>query len=205
MTPEYIVIHTAAFDGMDCDRDLIDQWHKARKWNGIGYHFVILNNKHSSKADGTLEYGRPKNIQGAHIKGLNSRSLGICCIGHGDKNDFTTKQYEILYRLLKELMIEFSVPVEKVIGHSEINNLVNTGEISSQYRTSKTCPGTKVDMNAIRLHLQEKTSEDEPSVSEIQSAITTLERSQHLFPNAADELIEFLNHPEVLEIKTHIT
>ena len=48
MTPEYIVVHTAAFDGQDCDRDLIDKWHKARKWNGIGYHFVILNNKHSS-------------------------------------------------------------------------------------------------------------------------------------------------------------
>ncbi len=202
MTPEYIVVHTAAFDGADCDRDVIDQWHKARKWNGIGYHFVILNNKHSSKADGTLENGRPKNIQGAHIKGLNSRSVGICCIGHGDKNNFTANQYESLYKLIKELMIEFSVPVEKIIGHREINNLVETGEVSSQYRTSKTCPGTKVDMNVIRQHLEENTSSDEPSTAEIQSAITTLEKSQHYFPNAGDELLEFLNHPEVLEIKT---
>ena len=201
MTPEYIVIHTAAFNGEDCDRDLIDQWHRARKWNGIGYHFVILNNKHSSKPDGTVEYGRPKNIQGAHIKGLNSRSVGICCVGHGDKSDFTSKQYESLYKLIKELMVEFSVPVEKVIGHREVNNLVDAGEVSTQYRTSKTCPGNKVDMNLIRQYLEETTASDEPSLAELQSAIATLENSQHYFHNANDELVEFLNHPEVLEIK----
>lgn len=29
MFPEYIVLHTAAFTGKNCDRDMIDQWHKA--------------------------------------------------------------------------------------------------------------------------------------------------------------------------------
>lgn len=160
MTPEYIVVHTAAFDGQDCDRDLIDKWHKARKWNGIGYHFVILNNKHSSKTDGTLEFGRATNVQGAHVKGLNNRSVGICCVGHGDKNNFTENQYKSLYKLIRDLMAEFSVPVEKVIGHSEINKLVATGEIASQYRTSKTCPGTKIDMDFIRQHLMGMTTDD---------------------------------------------
>jgi len=55
MTPEYIVIHTVAFKGKNCDAKMIDEWHRAKGWNGIGYHFVILNDRHNSKSDGTVE------------------------------------------------------------------------------------------------------------------------------------------------------
>ena len=61
MTPEYIVIHTAAFSGKNCDAEKIDQWHRQRGWSGIGYHYVILNDRHDNKADGTfvpIESGR---------------------------------------------------------------------------------------------------------------------------------------------------
>ena len=210
MHPEYIVIHTAAFNGKNCDRDMIDQWHKARNWSGIGYHFVILNDKHSQKADGIVENGRATNKMGAHVLGLNDRSLGICCIGHGDKNDFTAAQYESLYGLIRRLMTEFSIPLANVIGHREMNNLVEQELVSSRYRTSKSCPGNKIDMDFIREQLSsEMVSSDVeiPAFSDdarlaMANAIAVLQQHRAQFPNAQDELDEFIYHPEIIAM-TH--
>lgn len=210
MYPEYIVIHTAAFDGRNCDRDMIDQWHKARNWSGIGYHFVILNDNHSQKVDGSVEYGRPSNKMGAHALGLNDRSLGICCIGHGDKNDFTSAQYESLYQLIRQLVTEFSIPIANVIGHREINNLVEQDVISSRYRTSKSCPGNKIDMNFIRQQLSSSIVDSDVGLPEysdearlaMANAIAVLQQNRAKFPNAQDEFDEFIYHPEIIAI-TH--
>jgi N-acetylmuramoyl-L-alanine amidase len=210
MFPEYIVIHTAAFTGRDCDRDMIDQWHKARNWSGIGYHFVILNDNHRQKSDGTIENGRPTNKTGAHALGLNDRSLGICCIGHGDKSDFTPAQYESLYGLIRRLMTEFSIPVNKVIGHRELNDLAEKDIISSRYHTSKSCPGHKIDMNFIREQLPSSSSSSSSSSDHgpdefmaqsglaMRNAIAILQKNRAQFPNAQDELDEFIHHPEVI-------
>ncbi|SEK54342.1 N-acetylmuramoyl-L-alanine amidase [Colwellia chukchiensis] len=207
MYPEYIVVHTAAFNGKDCDRDMIDAWHKARNWSGIGYHFVIVNDQHSSKADGSVESGRPTNKAGAHALGLNSRSLGICCIGHGDINDFTPAQYQSLYRLIRRLMTEFAIPVEKVIGHRELNQLAERGVISSRYRTSKSCPGSKVDMDFIREQLpataalSDANEQPSPELREaIKQAVAVLQQHRSHYPNAQDELDEFIHHPEVISL-----
>ncbi|ARD43778.1 N-acetylmuramoyl-L-alanine amidase [Colwellia sp. PAMC 21821] len=208
MFPEYIVLHTAAFTGRDCDRDMIDQWHKARNWSGIGYHFVILNDKHSQKADGSIENGRPTNKAGAHTLGLNSRSLGICCIGHGDKFDFTPAQYESLYSLIRRLMTEFSIPADKVIGHRELNDLVKQNIISSRYRTSKSCPGDKIEMNYIREQLAHITASPEHETIAVSAesrlamsnAIAILQQHRAQFPNAQDELDEFIHHPEIISM-----
>jgi len=202
MRPEYIVLHTAAFTGRDCDRDMIDQWHKDRNWSGIGYHFVILNDKHSQKADGTIENGRPTNKAGAHALGLNSRSLGICCIGHGDKEDFTPAQSESLYGLIRRLMTEFSIPANKVIGHRELNDLAEQDIISLRYRTSKSCPGDKIDMNFIREQLPSSiaSTEHDAAASRLAmtNAIAVLQQHRTQFPNAQDELDEFIHHPEII-------
>lgn len=208
MFPEYIVLHTAAFTGKNCDRDMIDQWHKARNWSGIGYHFVILNDQHDLKTDGEIEIGRLTNKAGAHALGLNSRSLGICCIGHGDKFDFTLAQYKSLYGLIEKLMTEFSIPLDKVIGHRELNELAKKNIISSRYRTSKSCPGTKIDMDVIRNTLSQSHSlvKDEKAEIDLQSklamnnAIAILQKHRAQFPNAQDELDEFINHPEIISM-----
>ena len=47
----------------------IDSWHRARGWNGIGYHYVILR-------DGTVQPGRPEDAVGAHCVGHNAHSIG---------------------------------------------------------------------------------------------------------------------------------
>ena len=208
---EYLVVHTAAFPHRNCDRDLIDRWHRERGWSGIGYHYVIINDLHDDLEDGTVQEGRPPSRQGAHVLGINGRSIGICCVGHGDRQPHTAAQRRSLLNLLSDLMDQHpNATVDGVIGHREINDLVREGVVDARFRTSKTCPGTMVDMDEIRDQLRELRSREEepldedaprPSDEEIRTALDTLAAIPgSIFPNAHDELRAFLFHPEVLGI-----
>jgi hypothetical protein len=82
-----LVIHHSA-SSPDTTVGDIERWHKARgfkftkpkldyPYSHIGYHKIILK-------VGTIINGRPEDKIGAHCKGNNRNTLGICCIG-----DFT--------------------------------------------------------------------------------------------------------------------
>ncbi|HEX2205519.1 MAG TPA: N-acetylmuramoyl-L-alanine amidase [Longimicrobium sp.] len=159
---KYIVVHTAAATMRNVDAKEIDRWHKANGWQGIGYHYVILNDRHDHKAEGTLEKGRPIGEQGAHVAGINDVSVGICCVGDGDRDDFTPKQMARLLDLITELRRRFDVAVEDVIGHREVNDLIRKGIVNEKYKTGKTCPGRKVSMDEIRAALRERDQRDDP-------------------------------------------
>ena len=67
-----IVIHCAA---TRADKELtafdLDTMHRRRGFNGIGYHFYIRKN-------GDIKTTRPIERIGAHAKGFNRTSIGIC-------------------------------------------------------------------------------------------------------------------------------
>lgn len=150
--PEYIVWHTAEHgkNGVDFDTSAawIDKYHKKLGWKGIGYHYVI-------RKDGTIEKGRKETDIGAHVKGLNSRSLGICFSGHGGISPHTEAQIETGLRLTLNLMWKYFVPVDNVIGHREINRLIKQRMLSPQFATKKSCPGKLIDMDKVRDSLSE--------------------------------------------------
>ncbi len=152
LRPDYIVIHTAAHGSHGIDFDTtaaeIDSWHRANGWLGIGYHFVVRKN-------GAVEKGRSLWLAGAHAKGLNSRSIGICCSGHGDISPLTMQQLDGLLALVRRLQIKYDIMDRNVIGHRELNHLVDIGILGSAYRTTKTCPGNQVDMDVLRRLLSE--------------------------------------------------
>jgi hypothetical protein len=78
---ERIVVHTAATpEGRDIGAQEIDRWHRQRGWRMIGYHYVI-------RLDGTVEEGRDETIPGAHARGYNRTSIGICLIGGMDASN----------------------------------------------------------------------------------------------------------------------
>lgn len=156
----YIVVHTADYGGPNCDAEMINGWHvRERHWPGIGYHYVILNEKHEDWPDGTVQACRPIDRAGAHVKGMNLMSVGICCVGQGDLRPFTEPQMESLTALVIDLMRRFDVPLEGVIGHREVNRLIDAGlvpELDSRGRTNRTaksCPGRKVDMDLVRARI----------------------------------------------------
>jgi len=101
-------------------------------WSNIGYHKVILNGHLSSKhynesLDGSIETGRPldddnlleKGEYGAHVKGFNSQSIGVCLIGKS--NDFTPNQLATMIKTVKDLKGQFSNYDVKVVQHSDLD------------------------------------------------------------------------------------
>tara|TARA_R110000796_G_scaffold235140_1_gene354107 strand:- start:1100 stop:1507 length:408 start_codon:yes stop_codon:yes gene_type:complete len=114
-----IIIHCSATPpSMDVDASLIDDWHKERGWTGIGYHFLI-------KRDGQIEIGRPIDKPGAHTKGHNKSSIGVCYVGGVDSDmcpeDNRTSQqissFLMLLRLLKNIF-----PEALVHGHRDFSS-----------------------------------------------------------------------------------
>ena len=70
-----IIIHCSATkEGRNFTVADIDRWHRERGMRCIGYHFVIYR-------DGSIHVGRAIEEVGAHCKGHNSISIGICYIG----------------------------------------------------------------------------------------------------------------------------
>ena len=115
-----IIVHCSATrEGQDIDADTIDRWQKARGWSGIGYHYVI-------RLDGKIEYGRMLDKIGAHCKGHNSKSIGVCYIGgvaedgKTPKDTRTEKQKETLVTLLK--VLKRAHPKAQIHGHRDFAN-----------------------------------------------------------------------------------
>lgn len=144
----WLVFHTAGTpDGADTSAAAIHRYHRREKgWAGIGYHFVI-------RKDGTIETGRSLTKQGAHVAGLNDRSLAVAFSGNGDIYPLTEEQIKSGLDLGSRLCRLYMIDVEDVIGHREVNKLIERGFVSSVYRTAKSCPGTKVSPRKLRLAL----------------------------------------------------
>ena len=145
----FIVLHTAAWSG-DFDVEVCRAWHTARGWKCEGYNYIV-------KKDGTIqETLRGKDGVGAHCRGVNSESIGICLAGDGDKETWTDAQVEAVYPLLLALMEEYNVKLFRVIGHREI------GEFKHTFSTNKTCPGDAISMWRVRMKLKTLLQEKSP-------------------------------------------
>ena len=116
----YIIIHCSATKaGQDFHASDIDRWHKERGWDGIGYHQVV-------DLDGTVEPGRPESKAGAHCKGHNADSIGICYIGGLDKNgNPADTRTELQKAALAGLVASYKsrFPNAKVVGHRGMPNV----------------------------------------------------------------------------------
>lgn len=108
-----------------------------RGWDAIGYHYLIGNVRPYTK-NGEIYTGRSEEFEGAHTLGHNKNSLGICLIGNFDEVVPSKEQFDSLFSLLGQKMIQHHVPVENVMGHNEFVGV------------KKSCPGKFVDMDHVR-------------------------------------------------------
>lgn len=147
-----IVIHCS--DSSYGDAELIRKWHLARGFVDIGYTYVILNGYPDEIdckipqtpdwcLDGAIETGRTEEKVGAHCKGHNKDSIGICLIGN---RMFTLSQVVALCRLVREIRHRHGDGV-KIVGHYELDG-------------RKSCPN--IDMDHLREKLALMTSGDFP-------------------------------------------
>jgi N-acetyl-anhydromuramyl-L-alanine amidase AmpD len=105
----------------------IRRWHmQERKWSDIGYHYVI-------DRDGHVGNGRPVWRMGAHVRGHNATTIGLCLIGGAQsaatdkfEDHFTLDQDRVLRQLIVDLQKGYP-GIKKISGHN-------------QY-AAKACPG----------------------------------------------------------------
>ena len=132
-----IIVHCSATKaGQDFTATDIDRWHRERGFNGIGYHYVI-------RLDGKLEKGRDVALAGAHCKGWNERSVGICYIGGLDENGHpadtrTNAQKRVLYQIIMDLQREYNIL--QVLGHRDTSPDLNGDGVIEPYEYVKVCP-----------------------------------------------------------------
>jgi len=130
---DHIIIHCADTpNGTHYDIVTIDDWHRERGFSrtpearkmhredltSVGYHAVVY-------VDGAVALGRGVLEVGAHARGWNTRSLGVCLIG---RDAYTPLAWDALDTLVSEWRDLY--PVMSIIGHNEISE--------------KTCPGFDV-------------------------------------------------------------
>ena len=115
-----IIVHCSATpEGKDYSVDTIRKWHLQRGFSDIGYHYIIYR-------DGSIHMGRDEFVIGAHCKGHNSNSIGICYIGgcasdgKTPKDTRTSEQRQSLLKLLKELKVKY--PKASIHGHRDFAN-----------------------------------------------------------------------------------
>ena len=126
-----IIVHCSATrEGQHVTVQQIRQWHQQRNFADIGYHYVIY-------LDGTVHKGRPIEKPGAHCKGHNAHSIGICYVGGLDrqgkpKDTRTPAQKAALLSLLKELKKQY--PKATIHGHCEFANKACPCFNCSEYR-----------------------------------------------------------------------
>lgn len=117
---DMIIIHCSATpEGRDIKADTIRQWHLQRKFEDIGYHYVI-------DLDGTIEKGRDEDLVGSHCFGHNGTSIGICYVGGCDKymspkDTRTDEQIQAMTELLSVLMEKYGIPPQRIYGHNHFN------------------------------------------------------------------------------------
>ena len=114
-----IIIHCSATpEGRDVKMETIRDWHLKRGWSDIGYHYVI-------ELDGKIVPARPLERIGAHCRGENTSSIGICYVGGVDKDmkpkdTRTDAQRAALHSLLYDLTDNFAKAT--IHGHNEFSS-----------------------------------------------------------------------------------
>lgn len=109
-----IIIHCADTPkGHNFNVNDIRDWHKQRGWSDVGYHYIIT-------LDGTIQEGRKEEIIGAHCKGRNKYSIGICYIGGKGGDTRTDEQRVSLIHLIGYLKRKY--PGAKVYGHRDFSS-----------------------------------------------------------------------------------
>lgn len=114
---ERIILHHSACSS--CTAEQIHQWHLNNGWEGAGYHFLV-------RKDGQIYRLRPEEFVGAHAKGSNYNSIGICAEGNFENETMSEAQKNSLIELVSYLKGKYGI--SKVLKHSDVNNTACPGK-----------------------------------------------------------------------------
>lgn len=118
--PAEIIVHHSAETAPHPQFDAIDAMHKERGFprsasgHFVGYHYVI-------ERDGTVRAARGHQEEGAHARGRNAASIGICLVGNFDLDLPTSAQSASLGSLLVRVAGQYGISEENIVPHRTHN------------------------------------------------------------------------------------
>ena len=123
---DYIILHHSAFpDGRTLDWPRIRRYHCHKLgWQNVGYHFGVDIVKDTYE----IILGRLLTVQGAHCRGYNGCSIGICCIGNFEVEEPEATQLYVVQNLVRSLLELFHLDRDAVKGHNEFRNTLCPGK-----------------------------------------------------------------------------
>ena len=140
MIPKKIILHhSATKDSGMVSWNAIRRYHIHEcRWGNIGYHWGIEYIEDKGDPQGSYEIllGRTPDESGAHTKGENHDSIGICFVGNFDLIIPPPGMIFQGVKLVQWLCRQFNIPVAEIHGHREYAN--------------KTCPGALFDVDLFK-------------------------------------------------------
>ena len=134
---DMIVIHCSATraDVPLLPRQL-DEMHRQRGFDGCGYHYYV-------RRDGEICTMRPVDRPGAHAKGYNQHSIGVCYEGELDEqgrpaDTRTELQKRSLRVLVRVLAMDFQT--RRIVGHRDLSPDLDGDGVIEPKEWTKVCP-----------------------------------------------------------------
>lgn len=141
---ERIILHHAA--ASSCSAEQIHSWHLKNAWAGAGYHFLV-------RKDGSIYRLRPEEYVGAHARGSNYNSIGICAEGNFENETMSNVQKNSLIELVSYIKGKYGI--SKVQRHKDVGSTacpgrnypfdeIATAKTSSQNTSTNVCDGNPI-------------------------------------------------------------
>ena len=131
----YLVVHHEGGTAEGSSALAIHRYHVrpradgGRGWAAIGYHACV-------EPDGRIAEGRPTWAVGAHAKGHNDESLGLCLVGNFGLRQPPEVMIEAAAAWLRWQKVLW--PGAEIVGHKELPGAATS------------CPGQHIDMDDLR-------------------------------------------------------
>lgn len=118
-----LIIHCSDSDIPAHDNiETIRKWHvEERGFTDVGYNYFVDKR-------GNVSPGRTEETVGAHCRGHNSGSIGICLSG---RHDFTGDQFRALEALCRDICKRYDLEKTQILAHADLDK-------------NKTCPNFDV-------------------------------------------------------------
>ena len=134
---DMIVIHCSATRAdVPLSPRQLDEMHRQRGFDGCGYHYYV-------RRDGEICTMRPVDRPGAHAKGYNQHSIGVCYEGGLDEqgrpaDTRTELQKRSLRVLVRVLAMDFQT--RRIVGHRDLSPDLNGDGVIEPEEWMKACP-----------------------------------------------------------------
>ena len=116
-TPKWIIIHhEGAYNGFES----VDRTHRNNPNVWLGHYSELghaMGYQHYMDTKGKVTQARLDREEGAHTRGMNRSSLGICLMGNFNKYDPTEAQEVSLKKYIIFYMKKYNIPLKRVVPH----------------------------------------------------------------------------------------